>query len=469
VHIEIGADGWNTGDGTAGKKDVDLFFPGPLIARRSAAVKIRDPGMDKTHLKILHVIGQRPEMTGSGIYMEALIRESQKHGFSNYRVAGVPVGGRSLSTDRPPTESSFVFFESASLNFPVTGMSDVMPYRSSQFKALKGRRLTAYKSAFTRALKTAVNRFDPDIIHTNHLFLLSALVSQLFPHLPIVATCHGTDLRQYNNCAHLRRYVKRYCRRLDKIIALTGDQKREIHRLYGIPLNRIVVVGGGYDQTMFTRAPKAAAGTVQLLYAGKFNRSKGVPWLLTSLMKIKDHDWHLHLAGSGNGSEFDHCMDLVEKLGRRVTNHGYVSHHRLSELMKKAHIQVLPSFFEGLPLVLFEGLASGCRIITTDLSGFREILGKAKRDTIDLIPLPPLATIDRPYRKDETDLENALCQSMLNMMAAVKKSADIDDPQAEKIASTYTWPCVFERTLSVYRDAIHQKTGSDCLPSPSSR
>ena len=407
-----------------------------------------------THLNILHVIGQRPEMTGSGIYLEAMIRESQRYGFSNYRVAGVPAGTIPSLKNRPQTEGACVFFESGSLNFPVTGMSDVMPYKSSLFKDLKGRRLTSYKSAFTQVLENAANQFKPDIIHTNHLFLLSALVKKRFPTMPVVATCHGTELRQYNNCPHLRRYVKRYCRRLDKIIALTTDQKRDIHRLYGIPLNQIVVVGGGYDQTMFTRAPKLPAGTVHILYAGKYNRSKGVPWLLKSLAKIKHHDWHLHMAGSGKGQEYNDCIDLAEKLGRKVTNHGYVTHRRLSELMKKAHVQVLPSFFEGLPLVLFEGLASGCRIITTELSGFNEIFGKADRETIDLIQLPPLETIDRPYRKDEAQLEDALCQRILDMMAAVRKSPDVVDPQAEKIASRYTWPRIFERTLSVYRDAV---------------
>ena len=129
-----------------------------------------------------------------------------------------------------------------------------------------------------------------------------------------------------------------------------------------------------------------------------------------------------------------------------------------------AHVQVLPSFFEGLPLVLFEGLASGCRIITTNLSGFKEIFGKAKSDVINLIQLPPLETIDRPYRKDETQLENVLCKSILDMIAAVKNSPDFDDPQAEKIASDYTWPCVFERTISVYHDALKQQAQSD-LPS----
>jgi glycosyltransferase involved in cell wall biosynthesis len=238
---------------------------------------------------------------------------------------------------------------------------------------------------------------------------------------------------------------------------LTADQRNDIGHLYEIPLEKIVVVGGGYDETVFTRTPKSPAGTVHILYAGKFNRSKGVPWLLRSLLRIKNHDWHLHMAGSGNGPEYDYCMKLAEKLAPKLTIHGFVSHRRLSELMKKAHIQVLPSFFEGLPLVLFEGLASGCRLIATDLSGFSEVFCNAKKDTVELIQLPPLETIDQPYPKDEAFLENQLCKSILNKMDNVRKSPDFDDPQAEMIASSYKWPSVFERILSVYDSAIHRK------------
>jgi glycosyltransferase involved in cell wall biosynthesis len=55
-------------------------------------------------------------------------------------------------------------------------------------------------------------------------------------------------------------------------------------------------------------------GTVQLLYAGKLNRSKGVPWLLRSLKKITDEDWRLHAAGSDSGPEYDLCIDLARRL-----------------------------------------------------------------------------------------------------------------------------------------------------------
>ncbi len=409
-----------------------------------------------TDLRILHVLGQRPEMTGSGIYLEALIRESQKHGITCYRIAGVPAASLAQAAERSGTGGDFVVFESEPLDFPVVGMSDVMPYRSSLFSELKGRRLTNYKKEFSRVLDAAVERFRPDILHTNHLFLLSALVRKRFPHLPMVTTCHGTDLRQFELCPHLRTFVRRYCRGIDAVIALSADQKRDIQKVYDIPADAIAVIGGGYDETIFNRGPGRSSGKVELLYAGKLNRSKGVPWLLRSLMKIADRDWHLHIAGGGNGPEYDLCIDLAGQLGDRVTLHGYVSHRRLAQLMKRSHVQVLPSFFEGLPLVLFEGLASGCRVITTELPGFREIFGRASRDTVRLIPLPPLETIDRPYRKDEARLIDDLSQSLLEMIAHARRFPDVHDPQADQIASEYTWPQVFERTLSVYEAVVHK-------------
>jgi len=407
-------------------------------------------------MKVLHVLGQRPEKTGSGIYVHAIMRTSQAHGFSNHMLAGIPAGDLPGLAGLSADSCTYVFFESAELPFPVTGMSDVMPYKSSLFRDLQDERLTAYKRAFGRALQETVLQFEPDVIHSNHLFVLTALVRKNFPDVPLVTTCHGTDLRQYHNCRHLRPFVRKYCRDIDRVIALTHDQKDDIVQAYDIPADRIVVTGGGYDESIFNRVPKAPAGTVQILYAGKFNRSKGVPWLLQSLKVLGDRDWHLHMAGGGQGPEYETCLALADELGARVTVHGYVNHQRLSELMKQAHIQVLPSFFEGLPLVLFEGLASGCRLIATNLSGFTEIFRPARPDTVHLIDLPPLETIDRPYKKDEARMENMLAAALETMMVKVRHSPDFNDAGADAIARRYTWQRVFEKVLAVYLDIAAQ-------------
>jgi glycosyltransferase involved in cell wall biosynthesis len=49
--------------------------------------------------------------------------------------------------------------------------------------------------------------------------------------------------------------------------------------------------------------------------------------------------------------------------------------------MGRAFRYATHSFYEGLPLVILEGLASGCRIVATDLRGTTEKIGNS-----DLIP-----------------------------------------------------------------------------------
>lgn len=406
-------------------------------------------------LNILHVLGQRPEKTGSGIYLRAVINQAEVKGHNNYLIAGVP---KHRIPDLPEISSNrcfYVCFETNALNFPVTGMSDVMPYTSSLFRDLKNGRWTAYINAFTKVLEKTVQTVKPDIIHSHHLLVVTALIKKLFPDIPVVTTCHGTDLRQYNNCEHLRGFVNTHVRQVDRIMALTHEQKDEIASVHGIQKANIVVTGGGYDASIFNQTPKTASDTIHMLYAGKFNRSKGVHWLLKTLLKIRHLDWHLHMAGSGKGPEYDTCMELAGQLEQKVTVHGFVDHLTLSGLMKKCHIQVLPSFFEGLPLVLFEGLASGCRIITTCLTGYNEIFGKADPDTVRLIQLPELETIDRPYKKDEATLEQLLIKAFIEMIESARTEPDYKDTQAEKIARSFTWEQVFSRIETVYKDVLN--------------
>ncbi|MDZ7663922.1 MAG: glycosyltransferase [Desulfotignum sp.] len=50
-------------------------------------------------------------------------------------------------------------------------------------------------------------------------------------------------------------------------------------------------------------------------------------------------------------------------LKEKAIYHGPLSHDDLGDLLRHAHVFVLPSFYEGLPLVLMEALACGCRLV----------------------------------------------------------------------------------------------------------
>lgn len=401
-------------------------------------------------LKILHVLGQRPDSTGSGIYLQSMMREAAKCGHKNFMIAGIQpdrdVELHSVSLE----QCCFVRFNGGDISFLIPGMTDIMPYPSSRFVDLSAHDIETYETVFSRVLTETAARFRPDIIHSHHNWLLSSLARRLFPNIPVVTTCHGTDLRQFQNCPHLREKVLSGCRRLDAAMVLTGAQKDYIVRNYRLQPEKLVVTGAGYNDSLFTTGAKPSPRPVQLVYAGKLLNAKGLPWLLNALKTITTPEWRMHIVGGGSGKEMEECMRLAQELGERVVVHGQIPQARLAAIFKKAHIFVLPSLFEGLPLVVLEALASGCRVVATDLPGVMEIVGNVKADYISLVRTPRLRKMDQPYPEDLAAYEQNLSQALKFQMAEAINRPRIDLSLIEDKLAAFTWKGVFDRVQKVY-------------------
>ena len=405
-------------------------------------------------MKILHLLSQRPDSTGSGIYVQAMIREAANQGFDNYLVAGLCASGCDENVCITSDSSLFLNFHNADVSFPIPGMSDVMPYDSSRFCDLSEENLNEYETAFSILLKRAVELFKPDLIHSHHLWIVSSLTRRLFPHIPLVTTCHGSDLRQFQNCKHLQGMVLQGCREIDFVMALSQAQKDEIVRLYDIAADRIIVIGAGYNDAFFYPTEKPNPNPVQLVYAGKLSNAKGVPWFLRALASISFPEWQLHLVGSGSGEEKEYCLRLAEKLGEKVIVHGALPQESLVKILRQSHILVLPSFFEGLPLVILEGLASGCRIVVTDLPGVKELIRNTETDFIKLVPTPRLRFIDKPYSEDEMLFEQQLGAALKQQIETAVSSAKIDLSPIQDTLDAYTWTGIFNKVKQVYMKCL---------------
>jgi len=406
-------------------------------------------------MKILHIISQVPDFTGSGKFIQQIIHQARAKGHKNFLVAGVQPGwdipGELISKER----SVFVRFGGKDLDFPIPGMSDAMPYESTVFSKMTAAELSAYQFVFQEKIKEALDRFRPDIIHSHHLWMVSALARALAPDLPMVTTCHGTCLRQHEFCPGISQTIKPSLQKINRIMALSNSQKREIMDLLWLEgdqsLDRVPVMAGGYDHTLFQKGNKPMGPPVELVYAGKLCRAKGVPWLLKSLKKIEEMPFRLHLAGSGTGIEKQICLDLAQVLGPKVIYHGPLSHGDLARLMGRCHLFVLPSFFEGVPLVLMEALACGCRLLTTDLPGVRDLLSPADGGMIRFFNLPPLKNMDTPHEPDEPDLENRLAMTLKGAITEIMDDPEPDANFIESRSRPYTWDKVFARIESVYQ------------------
>jgi glycosyltransferase involved in cell wall biosynthesis len=404
-------------------------------------------------LRILHLLSQRPDSTGSGVYIQAMLTAAAERGHTNALVAGIQQDWPVTPAGVAAADCRFVRFGSDAFPEQIVGMSDVMPYDSRRFCDLDAAAVERYESAFARRIQAAVDDFRPDLIHSHHLWLVTALARRRFPKIPMVTSCHGSDLRQFQNCPHLRGRVLE-CRRIEAVLALSQAQKGEIEGLYGIDPDRIHVVGAGYNHRRFCPVRKAPPDPVRLIYAGKLSRAKGVPWLLRALADINSPAWHLDLVGGGSGPEQAECLRLAEALGDRVTAHGAVSQKRLADLMGQAHLFVLPSFFEGLPLVVLEALACGCRVVTTRLAGVVELLGTLRSAAVSLVDLPRLEALDRPHPEDSLPFEAALGSALAGQIEALHHALPVDAAAIVDRLSTFTWPLVFQRVEGLYRAAV---------------
>ena len=159
------------------------FRPSTPAGRRTA----------QTPLRILHLLSQQPGKTGSGVALLAMVRHAAVAGHLQRAVIGIP--GQAPLPDIPPLSTGQIVavrFERPPVPFPVAGMSDIMPYPSTRFSTFTEQMLEGYLGAFEAALAEATREFTPDIIHSNHLWLLTALARARFPQIPLCVSSHST-------------------------------------------------------------------------------------------------------------------------------------------------------------------------------------------------------------------------------------------------------------------------------------
>ncbi|RLB46336.1 MAG: hypothetical protein DRI90_27440 [Deltaproteobacteria bacterium] len=109
----------------------------------------------------------------------------------------------------------------------------------------------------------------------------------------------------------------------------------------------------------------------------------------------------------------------------------------------------LPSFYEGLPLVLIEALACGCRLVSTALPAVAEQLAPQLGDALTLVSLPPLVTVDEPEPADLGAFTSALSSAIGHSLDAPA----LGDPALTLAAPLrrFTWPAVFERVEQLWQ------------------
>jgi glycosyltransferase involved in cell wall biosynthesis len=155
----------------------------------------------------------------------------------------------------------------------------------------------------------------------------------------------------------------------------------------GVTPERVVVVpGSGADVTHLVPLDEPA-GPITAAYAGRMLEDKGVRSLVEAQQQLMTSGTPVNLLLAGNPDPANPnsiAQAELERWGKRpgITWAGHVADIR--EVWAKAHIAVLASHGEGLPMSLVEAAACARPLVATDVSGCREIA----RDGINALLVP---------------------------------------------------------------------------------
>lgn len=311
------------------------------------------------------------------------------------------------------------------------------------FKAMTDLEFHGYIDFLKIRLQEVIQEFRPDVIETEHVWLMGYVLSVLGHNYFVGA--HNSDQMGFRYDPRMRPYATICAQSAAYIFSISDAVKKACLQLYGVPDEKVIVIPSGYDNRIFRTRRLSKKDVFQkqriggdpslpvVTFAGKMSRTKGVDVLLEANASLqKRRPFILLLFGSG---------DLEEALGRAPTREekqnvyliGHVTQEVLAQFHNIAEFSVLPSREEGFAVAALEAMGCGLPVVGTDIPALKDlIVGKTV------------------HVEDSAALANGI-DFMLSLSADEKKTIR---ERSLKRAIRYSWGKNAKIRLKYYETAI---------------
>jgi glycosyltransferase involved in cell wall biosynthesis len=261
--------------------------------------------------------------------------------------------------------------------------------------------------AFARAVRHAVQRFSPDVVHAHWWFPGGWFASR--EQVPYLITCHGSDVRLLELGDLVRRAGRGVFQKAATITAVSHFLANDLARL--LPGTQPTVTPMPIDVAAFLQgAGTAKADPARILYAGNLVPSKGVDVLLRAAAELKRRGIKFELRILGQGPAQDSLETLARELGieGQVIWSPFVAQALMPREYGASTVTVLPSRgkAEGLGLTLVEALLAGSAVVGTAVGGIPEVVSHQQTgliaregDPVDLADQLQRLLSDAPLRE----------------------------------------------------------------------
>lgn len=238
----------------------------------------------------------------------------------------------------------------------------------------------SYKNKFTVLLKLIkyVKENKIDIIHVHgpsseRWAIILKLLS--FGKIKVVHTVHDTTL--LNGLTPLRLFLIKNLN--DRVIAVSKavfDESKNLH------FNNSVLINNGIDIDKFKNQSDKRGGnqTLRIINVSRLNYpKKGQDVLIRALKICKERGLDFHCDIVGGSYDYDpRAPEILAGVVNETQTQNEIiflgKRNDIPELLSQSDLFVLPSRFEGLPLVLLEAMASRLPVIASDIISNKNLI-----------------------------------------------------------------------------------------------
>lgn len=226
------------------------------------------------------------------------------------------------------------------------------------------------------ALAKICRNYKPDILvchgFSEHLWGRYAGLIADVPHLIHVE--HNSRERYTPWRLAQARWLAKYT---DKIVGCSEGVRQELLRLK-FPAEKTITINNGinllpYQESSAIPLKDRAAGIVM---AARFAKQKDHLTLIKAVGLLRDRNVFppVYLAGAGSKKHMKRAKKLVKdlKLKDQVKFLGFCKN--VPELLQQNKVCALTTHYEGMPLSLCEGMASGCVVVGSEVVGVQEMI-----------------------------------------------------------------------------------------------
>ena len=324
------------------------------------------------------------------------------------------------------------------------------PYMNSGAVSYKGVNIVPLDCPQNKFLEAIVHTFksmlearkiSPDLIHVHAVGPSLFVPMARLLGLKVVVTNHGPDYMRKKWPLPAKIFLK-FCERMgiyfaNEVITISENIHDDILTKYG---RESTVLPNGVDipQPAETDDFIRRCGLERLKYilsVGRFVPEKGFDDLIDAYNACGLDDWKLVIVGDADHEDtYSRGLKSRTRGMKNVILTGFLKGQPLHEIYSHAGLFVLPSYYEGLPIVLLEAMSYGLSCIASDISANRNVNLEENRffktGDIKAISKKIEEYIHKPWKEEEK-------QKQINM-----------------ISSKYNWRNIAEETFKVYMKII---------------